>query len=45
MGLLVDGIWNTDWYDTKSTGGKFRRSESQFRDWVTKDGKPVASVR
>ena len=23
MGLLVDGQWNTDWYDTKSTGGEF----------------------
>ncbi|MBL4639533.1 MAG: glutathione S-transferase family protein [Kordiimonadaceae bacterium] len=38
MGLLVDGIWTDKWYDTKSTGGKFVRSEAQFRNWVTADG-------
>ncbi len=38
MGLLVDGVWQDKWYDTKSTGGKFVRSQSQFRNWVTKDG-------
>ena len=38
MGLLVDGIWRDQWYDTKATGGKFVRSESQFRNWVTPDG-------
>ena len=39
MGLLVDGKWVDRWYDTKSTGGKFVRSDSQFRNWVTADGK------
>ncbi|XJS11660.1 glutathione S-transferase family protein [Aerococcaceae bacterium WGS1372] len=38
MGLLVDGIWQDKWYDTKSSGGRFIRKESQFRNWVTKDG-------
>lgn len=38
MGLLVDGKWQDKWYDTKSTGGRFKRSESQFRNWVTADG-------
>ena len=38
MGLLVDGQWHDQWYDTDSTGGKFKRSESQFRNWVTQDG-------
>ncbi|WP_286829454.1 MULTISPECIES: glutathione S-transferase family protein [Kordiimonas] len=38
MGLLIDGEWHDKWYDTKSTGGKFKRSESQFRNWVTADG-------
>ena len=38
MGLLVEGQWRTDWYDTKSTGGKFVRKESHFRNWVTADG-------
>ena len=32
MGLLIDGKWADQWYDTHSTGGKFVRSESQFRD-------------
>lgn len=38
MGLLVDGVWHDEWYDTKSTGGRFKRSESAFRNWVTADG-------
>lgn len=38
MGLLVDGQWVDEWYDTKSTGGRFIRSDSQFRNWVTADG-------
>ncbi len=40
MGQLIDGKWSTQWYDTKSTGGKFKRSESAFRNWVTADGSP-----
>ncbi|MDR9468348.1 glutathione S-transferase family protein [Marinospirillum sp.] len=38
MGLLVDGQWHDQWYDTDSTGGRFERSQSQFRNWVTADG-------
>jgi len=38
MGLLVEGKWQDKWYDTKSTGGRFVRQESQFRDWITADG-------
>ena len=41
MGLLVDGKWQDRWYDTKSTGGRFERSKAQWRDWVTRDGKPA----
>ncbi len=40
MGLLVDGQWQDKWYDTKSTGGRFKRQDSQFRNWVTPDGSP-----
>jgi putative glutathione S-transferase len=40
MGLLINGKWHDQWYDTKSSGGKFVRSESQFRNWVTPDGAP-----
>ena len=38
MGLLVDGVWHDTWYDTKSTGGKFERSQAKFRNWITADG-------
>jgi len=38
MGLLVDGGWRTDWYDTKRTGGRFQREPTKFRDRVTADG-------
>lgn len=38
MGLLIDGRWHDQWYDTKSTGGAFVRSEAQFRDRLSADG-------
>lgn len=38
MGLLVDGKWQDKWYDTSATGGRFKRQESIFRNWVTTDG-------
>ena len=38
MGLLIDGVWHDQWYDTRASGGRFVRSESQFRDWVSADG-------
>jgi glutathionyl-hydroquinone reductase len=41
MGSLVEGIWQDDWYDTSKTGGRFERSQSQWRDWVTADGRPA----
>ena len=43
MGLLVDGKWQDQWYDTKSTGGRFVRQQSAFRNWVTRDGSPGPS--
>jgi putative glutathione S-transferase len=38
--MLADGHWVDKWYDTKSTDGAFKRSEAQFRNWVTADGSP-----
>lgn len=38
MGLLIDGQWHTDWYETKSTGGRFERKAPSFRNWITADG-------
>lgn len=43
MGLLVEGKWQDKWYDTKSTGGRFVRKDSQFRNWITPDGSPGPS--
>jgi putative glutathione S-transferase len=40
MGMLVEGKWHDVWYDTKESQGRFVRSESQFRNWVTRDGSP-----
>ena len=40
MGMLVDGVWQDVWYDTKKTGGSFKREASVFRDWITPDGGP-----
>ena len=38
MGLLVNGKWIDQWYDTKSNDGKFVRQQSSFRNWITSDG-------
>ena len=38
MGMLVDGKWTDQWYDTRSSGGKFVRKAAAFRDFVTADG-------
>ena len=34
MGLLVNGEWHDQWYDTKKSGGEFIRESAQLRDWV-----------
>ena len=38
MGLMIDGVWHQQWYDTSSTGGRFVRKDSIYRHWVTPDG-------
>ncbi|WP_371169432.1 glutathione S-transferase family protein [Aliiroseovarius sp. 2305UL8-7] len=38
MGLLQNGEWVDQWYDTKSSGGRFVRKAPQFRNWITADG-------
>ena len=40
MGLLVEGEWKDVWYDTKPSKGQFMRPQSQFRNYVTADGRP-----
>ncbi len=43
MGLLQEGKWVDQWYETKSSGGRFMRKEAQFRNWITKDGSAGSS--
>lgn len=43
MGLLVDGQWHDQWYDTAESNGRFIRSEAQFRNWITPNGAPGLS--
>lgn len=40
MGLLVNGKWVDQWYETKASKGEFIRQDAQFRNWVTADGSP-----
>ncbi len=37
MGLLVDGQWQDQWYNTED-GGRFKRENAQRRNWVTATG-------
>ena len=44
MGLLVDGVWRDDSFDTaRMQGGRFNRPTTKFRNWVTPDGSPGPS--
>jgi glutathionyl-hydroquinone reductase len=37
MGLLIDGRWHDQWYDTGDSG-RFQRENAQRRHWITADG-------
>lgn len=43
MGLLQDGKWVDQWYDTKKSDGRFVRKAPQFRNWITSDGSAGSS--
>jgi glutathionyl-hydroquinone reductase len=43
MGLLINGEWHDTWYDTSKTGGRFVRTDTAFRNWVTPGGEPGPS--
>jgi putative glutathione S-transferase len=38
MGLLIDGVWHDQWYETEKHGGRFVRPETQFRSRVGPGG-------
>ncbi len=45
MGQLQDGVWTNEWYDTKTSGGHFKRSTASYRNWITADGSAGPSGR
>lgn len=48
MGLLVNGLWQDEWYDTDKTAATSCAGESAFRNWITSDGSsayPAAAGR
>ncbi|MCE3249817.1 MAG: glutathione S-transferase family protein, partial [Geminicoccaceae bacterium] len=40
MGQLVEGVWRDERSVAKRSDGRFVRSATQFRSWVTADGSP-----
>lgn len=46
MGLLQNGQWVDQWYDTEASGGQFKRQDSSFRGQIGPDTPfPAASGR
>lgn len=43
MGLLINGQWSDQWYDTKENKGHFKREQSKLRNWITADGQAGSS--
>ncbi len=43
MGMLQEGRWVDQWYNTKENDGRFVRRAPQFRNWITADGAPGPS--
>ena len=37
MGLIVNGKWHDQWYETKSSKGQFERQESRFRSTISNE--------
>jgi glutathionyl-hydroquinone reductase len=40
---LVDGVWRDEQHSERTPGGRFVRSTTRFRNWVTEDGSPGPS--
>ena len=43
MSLLINGQLKDDWFEAEHQNGEFVRQDSQFRNWVTTDGRPGPS--
>ncbi len=37
MGLIVNGKWHDQWYETKGSKGQFERQESRFRNTISNE--------
>lgn len=42
MGLLIEGRWHDQWYES-GKDGTFQREQAQRRHWITHDGRPGPS--
>src|SRR5437868_1147252 len=42
MGLLIEGRWHDQWYES-GKDGTFQRESAQRRHWITADGRPGPS--
>ncbi|WP_249673317.1 glutathione S-transferase family protein [Pseudomonas abieticivorans] len=42
MGLLIEGRWHDQWYES-SKDGAFQREAAKRRNWITADGRPGPS--
>lgn len=40
MSLMVNGKLQDNWYEAETESGEFIRQDSQFRNWITLDGRP-----
>jgi glutathionyl-hydroquinone reductase len=38
MGLLVEGVWRDEWYDTSASAGRFERPAALFRERIEAGG-------
>lgn len=45
MGQLIDGVWHDDKKAAKRPKGRFIRSETTYRNWITNDGSAGPSGR
>ena len=43
MGMLVEGIWRDR--EVRTEDGRFVRAQTQFRNWITEDGRPGPPAR
>jgi glutathionyl-hydroquinone reductase len=43
MGLLVDGVWQSQGRDANAADGRFVRPPTRYRNWITPDGAPGPS--